>query len=105
MSEPIGNAEDFGRMLAGTSKHEPAVTGPSESADLELDDDQRELANRYDLPPLLVTRVRGETWPEKCEDAEKLAKLVHPEPPPVSFEGGPDSRHRARATRSRITTP
>jgi hypothetical protein len=97
MSERIGNAEDFARLLGGFSKQqeEPVDTGEeppqrneSTSPDVELDEEQRELAGRYGLPPQLVTRVRGETWAAKCEDAKRLAKLVREKPLSAAEEQG-----------------
>src|SRR5262245_49115393 len=46
----------------------------------ELSADQIELANRYGLSAPEVRRVRGRSWTEKCEDAERLAAIVSKQP-------------------------
>ena len=46
----------------------------------ELTDDQRELAVRYGLSLQEVKRVRGRTWAERCQDAERLAAIVRQQP-------------------------
>jgi hypothetical protein len=45
----------------------------------ELDDEQAELARRYGLSSEDVKRVRGESWAERCDDAERLANLAEPQ--------------------------
>jgi hypothetical protein len=45
----------------------------------ELNDEQAELARRYGLSAEDVKRVRGETWAEKCADAERLSNLAEPQ--------------------------
>jgi hypothetical protein len=52
--------------------------GSTEPAPPKLSADQLELATRYGLSAEDVKRVRGETWAEKCEDAERLAALAKP---------------------------
>jgi hypothetical protein len=62
-------------------QHGPSAASPGASEEpVELDDEQLELVARYHLPPELVTRVRGGSWAERCEDAKRLAKLVREEP-------------------------
>lgn len=46
----------------------------------ELTDDQLELASRYNLSTEEVKRVRGKTWAEKCEDAQRLAAIPEARP-------------------------
>ena len=54
---------------------EPA---PPETTAPKLSVDKLELVARYGLSAENVKRVRGKTWAEKCEDAERLAALAKP---------------------------
>jgi hypothetical protein len=58
----------------------PASTGPAppEPTPPKLTADQLELATRYGLSAQDAKRVRGDSWAEKCEDAERLAELAKP---------------------------
>ena len=44
----------------------------------ELSEEQRELQARYALSDEQVQRVRGASWGERCEDAERLVQLENP---------------------------
>ncbi len=44
-----------------------------------MNDEQAELARRYALSADELKRVHGETWSEKCADAERLAELREPQ--------------------------
>jgi hypothetical protein len=58
---------------------EEAPATPTDPAPPKLSAEQLELATRYGLSAEDVKRVHGETWAEKCEDAERLAALAKPE--------------------------
>ena len=59
----------------------------AEQPTVELDDDHAELARRYSLSAEDAKRIRGNTWAERCEDAERL----------VGLTGERSIRDRARA--------
>ena len=64
-----------------------APTEAPEQPIVELDNDQTELARRYSLTAEDAKRIRGDTWAERCEDAERL----------VGLAGEQSIRDRARA--------
>jgi hypothetical protein len=69
--EPDGQSEPS----KPAESSEPTSTEPGPP---KLSADQLELATRYGLSAETVKRVRGDTWAEKCEDAERLAALARP---------------------------
>jgi hypothetical protein len=58
----------------------PAAPREQQAETTDLTEDQVELATRYGLLPQEVRRVRGQTWAEKCADAERLAAIVKAQP-------------------------
>lgn len=104
MTEQELTPENVGELLGLASATEPDTATDDTATDstdttteakpeAKLDADQGELARRYGLSPEDVQRVRGETWGERCEDAERLAGLV----------GEPTIRDRARRHLSEMT--
>jgi hypothetical protein len=57
-----------------------STTAEQIEAEPELTADQLELADRYGLTAQEVRRVRGRSWAERCEDAERLAAIVKQQP-------------------------
>ena len=72
------------KPLPAPEPSEPAESSESEAStepgppEPKLTADQLELATRYGLSAETVKRVRGDTWAETCEDAERLAALAKP---------------------------
>ncbi len=63
-------------LFGGTTDTEPTEPKDEQGAKSgELDTDQAELARRYSLSTEDVQHVRGESWAERCADAERLAQL------------------------------
>lgn len=72
------NPESEGEQT--TVAEEAAAAAQQGEADSELTADQLELADRYGLTAQEVRRVRGKTWDEKCQDAQRSAEVVKQQP-------------------------
>ena len=93
----------------GTSDDEPAKDEPAEDEEstgeqaedeaIELTDEQAELQRRYGLSDEGALRVRGDTWAERCEDAERLAETVEAQSLPSVLAG--TSRRCSGTTRTK----
>jgi|SRR5829696_3760860 len=80
MSDEQQFTQAFSEMVAGgsASKEENAGEQAAEPTPDPLTDEQAELQRRYSLTDEDARRVRGETWAELNEDAERLSRLSEP---------------------------
>jgi hypothetical protein len=79
LNEPVSEGQAEPSKPAEYSEAAVSIEpAPPEPAPPKLSADELELASRYGLSAQDVKRVRGETWAEKCEDAERLAALDKP---------------------------
>lgn len=51
----------------------------SDEPNTELDGEQAELVRRCGLSATDAQQIRGDTWAEKCDDAQRLAGLAEPQ--------------------------